>query len=328
MSNKPLVSVIIPFLNAEKFVQEAMESVFGQTYENWELLLVDDGSTDGSTQIAHHYVEQFPGKVRYLEHPEHQNRGAAASRNLGVDHANGEYIALLDADDAWFAFKLERQVAILNSHPEAGMLFGLSQYWHSWTGAPEDAHCDFVPELGVQADTLFEPSTLLTLLDPLGRATSPCPSNLLLRREVMERTARFEESFTGMYQLYEDQVFLVKVYLKEAVFVANECWDRYRIHPEQCVSVTQRAGQQQSIRLFFLHWLEEYLSGQGVKDTEVWRLLQEKQLLARVRVHVEKREWKQAMRNLLVLLWHHPLAFVRVYQKLRLRQRRRYLPPS
>src|SRR5919202_2999091 len=116
-SGKPsLVSVVVPFWNDKKFIQETIESVFAQTYENWELLLVDDGSTDGSTQIALRYAEQYPEKVRYLEHPGHQNRGMSAARNLGISHAKGAYIGFLDADDVWLPYKLEQQVAILTSH--------------------------------------------------------------------------------------------------------------------------------------------------------------------------------------------------------------------
>src|ERR671932_218944 len=119
MSSKPSVSVITIFLDAEKFIREAVESVLGQTYKDWELLLVDDGSTDGSTQIALEYTEQYPGKIRYLEHPGHQNRGMSASRNLGLSHSEGRYVAFLDADDVWVAHKLEQQVTILGSQPEA-----------------------------------------------------------------------------------------------------------------------------------------------------------------------------------------------------------------
>jgi glycosyltransferase involved in cell wall biosynthesis len=99
IGNKSLISVIIIFLNSEEFIQEAIESVFAQTYNNWELLLVDDGSTDGSTNIALQYAEQHGERVRYLEHNNRQNRGMSASRNLGIREAKGEYIAFLDADD-------------------------------------------------------------------------------------------------------------------------------------------------------------------------------------------------------------------------------------
>lgn len=297
MSNKPLVSCIITFLNAEEFVGEAIESVLAQTHDNLELLLVDDGSTDGSTRIGLRYAESFPEKVRYLEHDGHENRGAAASRNLGIGQARGEYIALLDSDDVWLGHKLEEQVAILDSHPEAGMVYGQSQYWHSWTTKPEDAHRDHVPKLGVQTDTVFEPAMLSTLVYPLGNATAPCPSDLLLRRAAVERVGGFEEAFRGMYQLYDDQTFLAKMYLNEAVYVAGKCWDRYRQHPDQCVSVVREAGQQHTVRLAFLRWLAEYYYVQGVGDTELWKLLQEKQLQTSNRLQKEQsREDNQRLR--------------------------------
>src|SRR5215203_3938514 len=138
MTSKLLVSSVMIFLNAEKFIEEAIESVFAQTYDNWELLLVDDGSSDDSSQIALRYAERYPERVRYLEHPGHQNRGMSASRNLGVSQAKGEYIALLDADDVWLPRTLEQQAIILDSHPEAGMVYGSAQYWYGWTGDPED----------------------------------------------------------------------------------------------------------------------------------------------------------------------------------------------
>src|SRR5262245_11427251 len=97
-NNGPLVSVVLNFLNAQQFIEEAIERVFSQTYENWKLLLVDDGSTDKSTAIARRYAAQHPQKVQYLEHEVHQNRGQSAARNLGICNSAGEYIAFLDAD--------------------------------------------------------------------------------------------------------------------------------------------------------------------------------------------------------------------------------------
>jgi glycosyltransferase involved in cell wall biosynthesis len=150
---KPLASIIIIFLNEDKFIREALESVFSQTYDTWELLLVDDGSTDASPDIARWYVERRAGKVRYLAHEGHQNRGMSASRNLGISHAGGEYIAFLDADDVWFPEKLEQQVTILESHSEAAMVYGPGQMWYSWTGNSEDIQRDFVPkQTGVPID--------------------------------------------------------------------------------------------------------------------------------------------------------------------------------
>ena len=133
MSSKPLVSGIIIFRNTQKFIEEAIQSVFAQTYDNWELLLVDDGSTDGSKEIAQRYANKYPEKVRYLEQENQQNLGVSAARNLGIVRAKGEYIAFLDADAVWLPHKLQQQIAILESIPQAAMLYGRTLRWYSWT---------------------------------------------------------------------------------------------------------------------------------------------------------------------------------------------------
>src|SRR5262249_14256541 len=119
---QPLVSVITIFLNEERFLEDAIRSVFAQTYDSWELLLVDDGSTDRSSALARGWAERHPGRVRYLEHPGHENLGMSATRNLGIREARGELIALLDGDDVYAAGKLATQVAQLEAHPEAAMV--------------------------------------------------------------------------------------------------------------------------------------------------------------------------------------------------------------
>ena len=142
MTERPLVSIVLIFLNEERFLEEAIQSVLSQTFNDWELLLVDDGSTDTSSAIAQRYAEQMSGKVRYFDHPAHANRGMSASRNLGIRNAHGKYVAPFDGDDVWLPKKLEEQVAILESHPEAALVYGPLRLWYSWTGRPEDARRD------------------------------------------------------------------------------------------------------------------------------------------------------------------------------------------
>src|ERR1043165_10106697 len=107
----PAVTAITIFLNEEKFLVEAVESVLAQSSQDWELLLVDDGSSDGSTEIARSYAERHPDRIRRLEHPGHANRGMSASRNLGVSQARGRYVGFLDADDVWLPGQLAEQCA-------------------------------------------------------------------------------------------------------------------------------------------------------------------------------------------------------------------------
>ena len=270
MNSKPLISVVIIFLNAEKFIKEAIESVFTQTYDNWELLLVDDGSTDKSTQVAKSYANQHRGKVYYLEHDGHINRGMSASRNLGIRKSKGTYIAFLDADDVWFPNKLEEQLKILLSYPEVSLVFGATEYWYSWAEKTDDLKKDYIPYREIPTNTVIKPPKLLTLLYPLGKSTSPCPSDLIMRRDMLERVGGFEEKFVGMY---EDQAFLSKVYLKERVYVSSQCWDRYRIHTGQFTVKSLKAGEYDSVRFFYLKWLKNYLYKQNFKNPETWNAL-------------------------------------------------------
>lgn len=255
------------FLDAERFLEEAIASVLAQTYPSWELLLIDDGSTDGGTAIARHHAERRPEQVRYLEHPGHVNCGMSASRNLGLRHASGRYVAFLDADDVWVPDALAEQVDLLDRHPEAAMVYGPLSWWYGWTGRPEDRQHDNVETLGVPADTLIRPPTLLTLFI---QGVASVPSALLVRREVCERVGGFEEAFRGEY---EDQVFRAKICLREPVLTSSRSWYRYRQHPDSCVAIGLRSGTAHAARRVFLEWLERYLVEQRVSDPSVWRAL-------------------------------------------------------
>jgi glycosyltransferase involved in cell wall biosynthesis len=269
MSN-PMVSIITIFLNAGSFIEEAIASVRAQTFADWELILVDDGSTDQSTAIAQQYASLHPEQIRYYKHERHQNRGMSASRNLGICMSHGEYIAFLDADDVWLPQNLERQVALLQAQPSAAMVYSSTQWWYSWTGRPEDQSRDFMHDLGVPADTLLQPPRLLaTFLQHPG--SSPCTCSVLLRRSAVEQVGIFEERFRGMY---EDQIFFAKLCLNLPVYVSSGGWARYRQHPASNCATTERAGQESAVRLTFLNWLAGYLAHNSVTDRSLWRVLQ------------------------------------------------------
>src|SRR5262245_53954433 len=174
MSTDPLVSAIIVFLNAESFLQEAIESVFAQTCESWELLLVDDGSTDDSTRIARQCAELNSSKVRYLEHFGHLNRGISASRNVGIAHARGKFVAFVDADDLWLPGKLDRQVALMKQNPDVGLIFNPAFVWKDDIKTPQ--RMPLVP------GRLPRGAWLITLLGHDG--TDAFPSSVMIKRDV------------------------------------------------------------------------------------------------------------------------------------------------
>lgn len=112
----PLVSAVIPAYNAEKFLIETIESVLAQTYENIECIVVNDGSIDGTANIA----KSFGDKIRFIEKP---NGGVSSARNLGIEKANGELVAFLDADDLWLPHKIEKQVEIYRQNKNVGLIY-------------------------------------------------------------------------------------------------------------------------------------------------------------------------------------------------------------
>jgi glycosyltransferase involved in cell wall biosynthesis len=277
MLKKPLVSVIIIFLNGEEFLGEAVASVLRQTYPEWELLLVDDGSTDGSSEMAQAFAQADPVRITYLEHPGHENRGMSAARNLGIRHSKGEYLAFLDADDVWLPRKLERQVSIMDAEPEAVLVYGKSHFWFSWTGHPGDSEKDFVQDHWISGDTLVQPPLLLAW-HLSGKAAIPSPASLLVRRDVTIRVGGFEEEFRS---LYEDQVFYAKVLVEHAAFVSDECLDKYRQHLDSACATTARSPDRWIARLRFLEWLADYLRSRGVSDQLLWQALRRQLWLTR-----------------------------------------------
>jgi glycosyltransferase involved in cell wall biosynthesis len=262
-----MVSVVMPFFNAERFIEEAIQSVFAQTYDRWELLLIDDGSGDGSTGIALEYAARYPEKVRYFEHEGHQNRGDGASRNLGFDHVRGEYVAMLDSDDVWDPNQLTEQVRLLTDYPEAGMVYGSTMYWYSWAGEAADRKDAVVPDLGAADDSLVLPPTLVARLQP-AKAICPLTSFLLLRREAIDRTGGGVESFGTA----SDRTWLYKVCVHFPVLVANRCWGKYRRHPDALTGgVTPALFDAE--RFLLLEWLAEYLRKEEVRDKHLWKVM-------------------------------------------------------
>jgi glycosyltransferase involved in cell wall biosynthesis len=116
---EPLISIIIPCYNGEKFIGDAIDSVINQTYQNWEIIVVDDESTDNSKKIVDKY--RTDQRIKYVQHD--ANKGIAKTKNTGIRLARGDYLAFLDQDDIWLSNKLEMQVnCFKNHHEDVGMI--------------------------------------------------------------------------------------------------------------------------------------------------------------------------------------------------------------
>lgn len=257
----PRVSVVLIFLDEERFLAEAIESVLSQSSAEWELLLVDDGSRDGGTAIARRYADADPGRIVYLQHPDGANRGMSAARNLGMAHARGAYISFLDGDDVLVPTKLAEQSAILDAHPEAGFVIGRAELWHTWHGN-HDAR-DRIQRLGLPTEQIVAGTAVLArfLVDEYA---SPC--DVMVRRQLAEVVGGYEESFRGMY---EDQAFHAKLCLQGAgVWVSDRLWYRYRQHANASTVVSKATGEYRAERRRFLAWVQDRARSPGF-DPEI-----------------------------------------------------------
>jgi glycosyltransferase involved in cell wall biosynthesis len=270
------VSVIMIFLDAERFIEEAISSVFAQTYPHWELLLVDDGSRDGSTAIARRYAERHPERVRYVEHPGHANRGTGPSRDLGLASAKGVYVTFLDADDVYLPERLARHVAVLEANSEVDVVQSRHLVWFSWDDQARPVDTDHLsPSIGIFNQVIEPPVCLFPML--ASDALAPTAWSLTLRRATAVEVGGFGDEFRGSL---EDLVFATKLYLNKRVIILNESLAKYRRRRD---SLTRRArergesmeGTGYPVRWGYLFWLERYLEEQRITDPTVWQALRD-----------------------------------------------------
>lgn len=247
------MTCIIIVYNGESYLDEAIASVRRQSFEEWELIVVDDGSSDASRDIARQHAAA-DHRIRLTQHADGKNHGMSATRNLGLSESRGQFVGFLDADDVWEPAKIEEQLDVLNDHPTAAMLYGRTLIWHSWkAGSGVD---DYYYDLGVPANRLYTPPVLFRNL-LRNRSQTPTTCNALLRRSAIDQVGGFEDSFPAMF---EDQVFFAKVLLRFPVFVSDRSWARYRQHAgsTSAAAAAQRAEWAEHIR--FLRWLLRYVA--------------------------------------------------------------------
>jgi glycosyltransferase involved in cell wall biosynthesis len=240
----PRISVVVPVYNGEKYLEEAVQGVLHQTFQDWELLLVDDGSADGSVTLAQSHAASRPDKIRYLEHPSHANHGQFATRVFGARHARADVVALLDQDDVWNPNYLEAHWAIWESVQAQGVYlsYGPSLYWH-----PGDATgaADFVQSMPPTVPKVFAPGELLESYLAAGYANTPNPCCALVRREVFGQVGHFSARAKG--SPFEDQYLWWFIASRWPVSIHTNVWVRYRKHDDNCYD-RFTASPQEAIR--------------------------------------------------------------------------------
>ncbi len=226
--NQPKVSVVVPAYNAEQFIDECAASVREQTYENWEMFIVDDGSRDRTLPLAEQHASSDP-RIRVLTHDQNMNRGVSRSRRLGVEHATGDLIAFLDADDAFQPGKLEVQVAALKQHPECVLCHtGIELMVDEGGWNPEHQGYDqfiqkYVDRLGQYC---YHEEQHFLANNPI------CNSTVLVRRGVLNS---IDFGFDQVFQS-EDAAMWILLTQHGPFLAIPDRLTRYRQHPASYVS--------------------------------------------------------------------------------------------
>ena len=172
----PKVTVIIPAFNSERFIRSAIDSVLGQTYRDFEIVVVDDGSDDGTAEIA----ESYHDPVRCIRKAK---GGTSSARNFGILDSTSEYIAFLDSDDLWLPHKLERQIAVLEANPDIGLCYvAIEQFGE---GAYSRVEADEYPDY---CEALLLYSCIVT---------GSC-SSVMMRRNLIEKIGVFDTNLTNL----------------------------------------------------------------------------------------------------------------------------------
>ncbi len=222
------ISVIIPTYNRAEFLVEAIRSVLNQTFKDYEIIIVDDGSTDNTKAV----LQKFSNKIRYFYQ---ENKGVSTARNRGIKEASGEYIAFLDSDDIWKINKLSKQIELIESNTKIGLVCCLMDAVDSKGKLLNQIKPKVYPGRN------FEEAIL---------RGATYPSTFFIRRECFEEVGLFNENIV----IFEDLDLYLRIVLKFKILIDNEPLVYYRIHSSSLTKNDLKVYQSQIV--FARKWLK------------------------------------------------------------------------
>ena len=210
----PLISICIPAYRAEKYLLETLESIGSQSFQDWEIIVTEDGSSDRTEAIVEEFAKSVSQTVRYTRHD--PNRGLPETRNAGFAHAKGEWLAIVDADDLWTANHLSSLVATQKAS-NADIVFSSCDIFESATGEVTETR-------GCTPDYAADPGPPLFL----GKLVIQ-PSTVLFNRNLVAKVGGFSKDFP----ICNDLEFWLRLYTTRAVFAhTGQTSCLYRKHPD------------------------------------------------------------------------------------------------
>jgi glycosyltransferase involved in cell wall biosynthesis len=225
---KPMVSVIIPAYNAQDFIAETLDSILAQSYRNLEIIIVDDGSTDQTSQV----VTRYEPNIHYYF--QDNSGGCAVPRNTGIRHSTGDLLCFMDADDLMSPERIVRQVDFLDRHPDVGLVFCDYRNFNE-EGLFPTTHFETCPllrsQLGNQEELILENSCSLLLRENFG-----CAGTLMIRKDVLEIESGFEPTLKAC----EDFHYYYRLARHSNVGVINYVGMMRRLHGNNMSNVETR----------------------------------------------------------------------------------------
>lgn len=220
------VGVIIPAFNAARYLPFALESVVAQTFDDWQILLVDDGSTDNTVEVIAPFLNRFGSKIKYIKQ---DNRGLPAARNTAIRASTAEYLALLDADDVWLPNRLADSVEAFTGRPQVGLAYGLV------TGIdPEGRLMDTFVGNQRKAEGHIASQIYMRKVE------LPCPT-MTFRRRCIDEVGMFDETMRAT----EDRDLWLRIALRYEVAFVPKVLAYYRLSPNSMSTDPQRMLQAQ-----------------------------------------------------------------------------------
>ncbi len=271
------VSIIIPVYNGEKYLSETLDSIIGQIFTDWEIVAVNDGSTDNSHTILQEYKSKLGSKMKIIDQ---ENSGVSVARNVAIDNSEGRYFAFIDSDDVWLPEKLEKQIAILDDNPDVALVYSdLLDLVRENTNTRKQ-----ILNKKLHRGHIFEPLFYFNFI-PL--------SSVVVKKEIIEKYGNFD----AHYKIIQDYDLLLRIAEDNVIDYVDESLLLYRIH-ENNISGNVERKERENLELI-QKWLQRkpYLANSFSFNM---KLVQVDYNI--IRYYLWKKEYTAASRKIILML--------------------------
>lgn len=237
---KPKVSVCIASYNHARFIGETLDSILAQTYRDFEIVVVDDGSTDNSLEILNSYAEKYP-QIRVFTHSNHENKGISVTANATIKKSRGEYISFIGSDDIWYPHFLEKQVDFLDKS-DVGFVYSKADCIDK-TGKLLNK------QIALEVSSKADLTAFLLTTNPVSAVTTT------VKRKALEEIGLFDEKL-----IYSDWDLWIRLSFTHKIGFIDESLGNYRIHGNNTSVGTDKLKIYRDKRQFYLRLIEKSYS--------------------------------------------------------------------